>query len=213
MFSYNESGQRGLADEKAVIAWLKAKGYVVIKSSTYEDRELDIDIWLRPRAQVDPKRPTHQPVSIKCLHDGAKYNNVGVEVDVLTVDSEGNHKWQGSSWWQNGAATYYLILQKNDIFKLSKRKLKEAWERGLIEPERITSLKPSTVEKQIAMGHPHIDAKCAYFNRDTLLKLNIMKRVGTLNNERPKVYGAVCPVKFKRLAEAVDVRCSSPYRD
>jgi hypothetical protein len=204
-FRYDEKGNKGLADQVAVLSWLREQGYVLINSSFMEDSQLDIDVWVRKRKQTDPTRPQHIPVSIKCMHDGKKYDNFGVEIDVLCRTETGDYEWTGSSWFQNGQAEQYLVLQGNELFRIVKRELQEAWESGKISPERVRTLKAETVEAQRAIGHPHLDAKTAFFNRTQLRQLGIMKLIGYLDG-KPKSYGSVTPSKFKKLSANCESR-------
>jgi hypothetical protein len=199
MTRYDAKGNRGLTDQQLVLDWLRKEGYILIDSSFVEDSKFDIDVWVRKRKQPDPSRPEHVAVSIKCMHDGKKYDNFGVEIDVLCQTESGEYEWTGSSWFQNGQAEQYLVLQGNELFRIVKKELQDAWESGKVVPERIRTLKAETVEAQRAIGHPHLDAKTAFFSRTQLRQLGIMKLVGYLDG-KPKSYGSVTPSKFKKLS-------------
>lgn len=94
--SFNQAYAQGLKDEEMVIAWLKFKGYKVESSTREENIHQDIDCYING-----------VPTSIKAQHAGVKYGNIYMELKAQLTSSK---QWV-SSWFENGQAEQYLILQ------------------------------------------------------------------------------------------------------
>lgn len=113
--------QRGLADEKKAIAFLKAEGYDVQVSSREQNILQDIDCIIDGKA-----------TSIKAEHTGLRYNNIYMELANLLQDYNSiiplmsnitlevvelalsTPEWE-PGWFYTGTATQYLILQGNSL--------------------------------------------------------------------------------------------------
>ena len=94
--SFNQAYAQGLKDEEMVIAWLKSKGYKVEPSTKEENILQDIDCYI-----------DGVPTSIKAQHAGVKYGNIYMELKAQLTSGK---QWV-SSWFENGKAEQYLILQ------------------------------------------------------------------------------------------------------
>lgn len=103
--TFKHNYARGLADQKLVEEYLKSQGHAVLPSAKEDDLLYDVDCYL-----------DGVPTSIKAQHKGASFGNIYFE---LKAQLTSNKKWV-NSWYFNGKAEQYLILQGN-VLRLYKK--------------------------------------------------------------------------------------------
>ncbi len=141
---------RGLRIEKCII---EAMGW---RPSTKEENiKFDIDAWT----------PRDTSVSIKSIARSTfeRRGNLAFELRV-------EHRERGweKSWWSTGRATKYVFhIEGHGLYVVDKKQLRlrlatHGW-------ERVTSHRPETRAKQLALGHAHLNAEVGLVRLQTLL--------------------------------------------
>jgi len=155
---------RGLRIEKCII---ESMGW---RPSTKEENiKSDIDAWTQKGTSV----------SIKSIARATfeRRGNLAFELRV-------EHRERGweKSWWYTGAATKYVFhIEGGRLYVVDKKQLRlwvaaHGW-------ERVTSHRPETRAKQLAMGHAHLNAEVGLVRLQTLLDSGV---AAVLKSEKAK---------------------------
>lgn len=149
--AFSNTYQKGLADEKRVIDFLKSKGFDVKPSTKEENRYQDIDCWIGDI-----------PVSIKSEHKGLYWNNIYFELEnQLTVTGE----WVKDGWYYTGQATKYLIFQGTEIRLYDKETIKQFVEdNGWLKTRTLSW----SVKAQQGGTYRTMDTKSGFLDRDAV---------------------------------------------
>lgn len=154
---------RGLRIEQCII---EAMGWR--PSSKDENIRLDIDAWT----------PKGTSVSIKSIgrRTFERRGNLAFELRV-------EHRERGweKSWWYTGKANKYVFhIEGHGLYAVDKLRLQE-WvaEHGW---ERVTSHRPETRAKQLALGHVHLNAEVGLVRLQTLLDSGVAAVLKSKNN-------------------------------
>jgi hypothetical protein len=146
---------RGLRIEACLI-----KEYGWKKSTQRENIVDDIDAYSSKGTSISIKS-----ISARTFRSG----NLAFE---LEVEHAGNG-WV-PSWFQKGKAQKYVFhIEDHGVYVLDKKELvcyieKHGW-------DRVARHRPETRAKQIALGHPHTDAKVGLIKLATLITAGIAK--------------------------------------
>lgn len=163
-YDYARHGKFGMDGEYKVITWC-CDNYDVELSSNRENVEDDIDVY------VDG-----EPVSIKTMGDN--WEAFGIEVEVLYQEPTYTLPavWV-PSLLTTSKANYTLLLWRGSIWKIQTKQL----DPDTCDYERKLSWK--TRERQVANGHPHIDALNYYWYMSRLVSEGLAKKMYTFYNE------------------------------
>jgi hypothetical protein len=129
---YSTYVQSGFENEKRVIEFMRSRYYKIDKATVYEDRALDIDIWVY-------RKEERVPVSLKAQHAGLRFGNVYFE---LATQIPNPNSWQDAdlalaqkltgrslegyypSWFFTGKAQLYGITQGQDLLFYDKESVR-----------------------------------------------------------------------------------------
>lgn len=156
------------------------RGHTTTDSSDAEDRNLDIDFWLRTK---DMKLLA---VSVKWQRAALKTGNVAFEFEVTT-----KFQMTEPGWFETGEADVYAVVVGNKLYIIWKRDVVRyvnafGW-------DKVRSLNSKNRAKQESSGHYHANAKVG------LLRLDELERMGLA-----KVYAKYNPVKIAELTASAD---------
>lgn len=141
-----EVWRNGLAEERRIKMFLLSLGFHVTNSSKEENIWDDIDCWIGTTS-----------VSIKAQHSSLNYPGITACFE-LEQCLTGTDTWE-TSWFYNGKADKYLILQGTTLSLIDSKALKEQVERQGFSYTRTNK----TATRAYSGGSSRYqDARCGY---------------------------------------------------
>lgn len=181
----NKDYKRGIRDEQALIMALRREGYHVTKATKEENKELDIDFYIR----LTTGRETQHQVSVSAKSQPKAYDTRYIylesEVKEATTkegcsqfslsEEDYDYIWH-DSWLWTSKAEWYLFVIRDMVLKIPANTIKNILNnfRSISVKEynsnvkRINGNTAATRLKQMSMGHKHHDAKGYLINIDWL---------------------------------------------